>query len=81
MQTKLTLRLDEPLIRKAKDHARRTGRSVSQMVANYFAFLDEPDKDVDGSALPPLTRSLYGVLAGADVDQDDFRRHVEAKQR
>lgn len=81
MQSRLTLCLDEALIRKAKDHARRTGRSVSQMVADYFVFLDEREGGPNGSALPPLTRSLYGVLPGADVDEDNYRRHLEAKHR
>ncbi len=36
MQTKLTLRLDEALIQRAKAEARRTGKSVSQLVAEYF---------------------------------------------
>ena len=39
MQTKLTLRLEEQLIERAKAHAKKRGKSVSQMVADYFALL------------------------------------------
>ena len=37
MQTKLTLRLDDQLINRAKAFASQTGKSVSQLVAVYFA--------------------------------------------
>ena len=36
MQTKLTLRLDDWLIRKAKRFSKKTGKSVSKIVADYF---------------------------------------------
>lgn len=31
--------------------------------------------------LPPLTRSLLGVAAGSGVEEADWRRHLERKQR
>ena len=40
MQTKLTLRLEQRLIRRAKAYARRTGKSVSELVADFFGRLD-----------------------------------------
>ena len=39
MQTKLTLRVDEKLVKKAKAYAKKTGKSVSQLVAEYFSLL------------------------------------------
>ncbi|MBE0418315.1 MAG: hypothetical protein IBX63_11175 [Coriobacteriia bacterium] len=39
MGTKLTLRLDEDLIRRAKRHSARSGKSVSRLVADYFALI------------------------------------------
>ena len=40
MQTKLTLRLEQRLIRRAKAYARRTGKSVSELVADFFGRLE-----------------------------------------
>lgn len=40
MQTKLTLRLDHELIERAKAYARRTGKSVSEVVADFFIQLE-----------------------------------------
>ena len=76
MQTKLTLRLEEQLIERAKAHAKKRGKSVSQMVAEYFALLDRDDRP---EALAPLTRSLFGSLRGAVVDEDTYREHIEEK--
>ena len=74
MQTKLTLRLEEQLIERAKAHAKKRGKSVSQMVAEYFALLDREDRP---ETLAPLTRSLHGALRGTTVDEDTYRRHIE----
>ena len=81
MQTKLTLRLDDELIDQAKNYAARSGKSVSQVVADYFRMLPV---GIEPAALPeraPLTLSLRGLLRGARLDGADYRRHVEEKNR
>jgi Family of unknown function (DUF6364) len=42
MQTKLTLRIDEELIERARSHARQSGKSVSQLVSDYLELLPKP---------------------------------------
>lgn len=72
MQTKLTLRLDQDLVEAAKSFARDHGKSLSQIVADYFAHLVipiEPEQE-----LPPIVRSLKGCLQGTDLDKADYRR-------
>ena len=76
MQTKLTLRLEEQLIERAKAHAKKRGESVSQMVADYFSLLDRDDQP---ETLPPITRSLCGALKGAVVNEDTYREYLEEK--
>jgi hypothetical protein len=80
MQTKLTLRLDDELIERAKSYAARAGKSVSEMVADYFRLLTvRSSQSVMPSA--PVTESLRGLLRGAKGDEADYRRHVEKKHR
>ncbi|MDQ7793845.1 MAG: DUF6364 family protein [bacterium] len=79
MHRKLTLRLDEGLIQKIKRISEKSGKSVSQMVADYFVLIDEVDPDQ--REITPRVRSLYGALAGAEMSEDDYRRHLEAKHR
>jgi len=78
VQTKLTLRLDEKLIRWAKAYAKRSGKSVSQMVADYF-FLLGPHSKNQNTHLTPIVKSLKGVLKDSDVYRDDYKRHLEEK--
>ncbi len=44
MQTRLTLQMDDKLVALAKAHAKRRGKSVSQLVVDYFKFLDRLEK-------------------------------------
>jgi len=80
MQTKLTLRLEEGLIEKAKAYSKRTGKSVSRLVADYFTVLEAVAAS-DAESLPPKTRSLLGALSGASLDEADYRDHLESKYR
>jgi hypothetical protein len=78
MNTKLTLRLEENLIKSAKNHAAITGKSVSQMVADYFYLLDKKslDKPVQ---LTPIVKSLKGSLKNTDIDESDYHSYLEDK--
>ncbi|SHN93554.1 hypothetical protein BHECKSOX_463 [Bathymodiolus heckerae thiotrophic gill symbiont] len=76
MQTKLTLRLEETLIQQAKSHAKQHDKSLSQVVSDYFQLLTNGTKN---TVLPPLTKSLVGVLESKDVDTDDYKKHLEEK--
>jgi Family of unknown function (DUF6364) len=79
MNTKLTLRLDAGLIRRAKAYARNTGKSVSAVVADYFASLEpagEPRLE-----LTPRVRSLRGALKGTRVAEESYRKYLEGKHR
>lgn len=79
MATKLTLRMDEDLINRAKRTARDRGKSVSRLVADYFELLE--GRESEETSLPPLTRSLLGVARGSELTEDDYRRHLEEKHR
>ena len=82
MQAKLTLRLNANLIRRAKAHARRTGKSLSSVVADYFASLDAADAaGHDHPELSPRVRLLLGALRGSDLDEATYRRHLEGKHK
>lgn len=80
MQTKLTLRLDDELIREVKTIADRRGQSVSKIVANYFNSLREKSKSTKPQ-LTPIVKSLKGALKGSMLEVKDYRQYLEDKYR
>jgi hypothetical protein len=77
MNTKLTLRMDSDLVLMAKTEARRRGKSVSQMVGEFFDALTAGR--TAKISRPPLTASLAGALKGKGVAVEDYRKHLREK--
>ena len=78
MKTKLVLELEQDLVDSAERYAEASGKSVSQIVAGYFAVLDSK-ATIDEASLPPITRSLSGILRGEDVDEQNYHAYLEDK--
>lgn len=78
MQTKLTLRLESQLIDQAKAYAAKTGKSVSQVVADYFKLLASDQKKTVAQP-PPITRSLRGLLGESPDDEKAYKKYLEEK--
>lgn len=78
MKSKLTLRLEESLIKRAKKRAKQKGTSVSQMVADFFAIVDKESTE-PRNELPPVTASLVGIMKNSDVREEDYKAHLEDK--
>ena len=78
MQTKLTLRLEDQLIEQAKSYAAHAGKSVSQIVAEYFKLLTA-EKSKSASPPAPVTQSLRGLLRDAKLDGKDYKKYLEEK--
>ena len=76
MQRKLTLRMDDAVIRKAKRLARQRGQSVSRMLSEYVTGAT----DESGPALPPQTAAMVGVLGkSSSLSKEDYRKHLEER--
>jgi hypothetical protein len=77
MNAKLTLRMKVALIEGAKREAAGRGKSVSQMVGEFFSSLAaEPLRKED---VAPLTATLVGVLKGEKVSEESYKRHLREK--
>ncbi len=79
MKKRLTLTIDEDLIRRAKRHSQKRGKTLSQTVEDYFALMDEPIEEIDEADLPPKVRSLVGMLEGSGLDEQDYYDYLERK--
>lgn len=63
--------MSDELIKKAKQWAELRGVSLSEVVAQFFDQLPNPDKSVE---LSPWTRKLVGVLKEDGVDDGMLRK-------
>ena len=62
MNTKLTLTLENDVIKIAKDFAKEKGQSLSELVENYFKLLTKNSKTESSHELSPRVKALKGIL-------------------
>ena len=79
---KLTLRLEEELIERAKRSARERKTSVSKMVAGFFESIECRRPGGRGSEAGEITRRLRGSIrpeGGGSADEEGYRRYLQSK--
>ncbi len=69
--------MEDEEIRRAKTEARRRGKSVSRMVADYFNSLGkQPNRP---KTLPPVTSMLVGIIKDQSTSERDYKQHLSKK--
>jgi len=69
MDTKLTLKLNERIIRQAKLYAKQHNTSLSKMIENYLQAVTTNKKQ--RIKISPLVKSLTGVI---DLEKKDYKK-------
>ena len=77
METKLTLKLDQSVIKSAKRYAEMNNRSVSKLVEDYFRNLVMEDDSIEKYS--PLIEELSGVISEKDLDKLNYVDYLEKK--
>ncbi len=72
-KTKLTLSVDKALVVKAKQFSQRNETTVSELVSQFLASLDD-----DRGIAAPITSRLRGILPSS-VEREGYREHLEEK--
>lgn len=82
MTTKLTLTLKKEVIERAKLYAADKGRSLSEMVENYFKYLTETRLEDTGEKVAGRVSKLRGVIKTGDgfdykrvLDEERSKKH------
>lgn len=72
METKLTLRLNDSVIERAKIYARSQKTSLSKMIESYLDSLTREKESDNKISITPLVESLSGVI---DLPSDfDYKK-------
>ncbi len=78
MNTKLTLTLKKEIIDQAKKYAAQKGKSLSEMVENYFKYITDFKPENKTSALSPRIKKLKGIMK---VDSNfDYKEVLKAER-
>lgn len=85
MDTKLTLKLDESVIERAKKYASNKKMSLSRLIENYLDSITLEDKN-DGFEISPFVKSISsGKSLSEDKDwkelRDDYIKNLDKKYR
>lgn len=78
--SKLTLSVDDAVVRRAKRYASKRGTSVSRLVEQYLDLLSRPTPSEDES-VTPLLKQLRADLKGVKGDVSDYYKYLERKYR
>lgn len=83
MQTKLTLRIEKHLIETAKKYSKRRGKSLSQLFSDYLLMITNAESPTapNNETLPPISKSLKGVLRGKKINEKEYKKHLEEKYK
>ena len=81
MNTKLTLTIEEEVIKRAKDFAKQQNRSLSDIIENYLKSITKNKVEDKDEELPPIIKSLKGAFKNAgDIDYKEERlKRLEKK--
>ncbi|MGK6350889.1 DUF6364 family protein [Parapedobacter sp. DT-150] len=79
MATKLTLTVEESVIKRAKLYAKNTGRSLSELIENYLQSLTSEQRD-DRQLSPKLKKIAGAVKLPRNFDEKQaLREYLEKK--
>jgi hypothetical protein len=83
METKLTLRLNDNVIKRAKNYARSHKISLSKMIETYLDSITKQKEDVKKIRITPLVESLSGVIdLPSDFDyKKEYRNYIDEKYK
>lgn len=83
MDTKLTLRLDDRVIERAKIYARSHKISLSKMIESYLDNVTNQNDTGKENQITPLVKSLSGVIdLPADFDyKKEYRDFLDEKYK
>lgn len=79
MTTKLTLTVEKAIIEKAKSYAKKTGRSLSELIEKYLESITDEEKE--NAKLSPKLKKIVGAvkLPKSFDEEKELRTYYEKK--
>jgi aromatic ring hydroxylase len=82
MNTKLTLSIDDKIIKQAKEFAKQRNKSLSKLIEDYLGGIISKTPSNDEN-IPPVTKKLAGILKGKKEinTKNDISTFLEKKYK
>ena len=78
METEVVVTMDEALLRNIQDLARSRGKSISEIVADYFHSVLTMSRT--GSRPSPILSQISGILhSDSQRTESAYKNHIEEK--
>ena len=78
MKAKLTLTVEKEVIDRAKSYAKKTGRSLSEIIENYLTTITD---DSENNTLSPKLKKIIGMVKlPDDFDENEVLRTALEKK-
>ena len=72
--------MEKELIDKAKIFSKTSGKSLSQLVSDYFRMLNTGGNPEEEFVISKKVSSIKGLLKGyPELDENDYKKHLEVK--
>ena len=80
MNSKLTLKMNDRVIKRAKRYAKKNKQSLSALVENYFSIISG-EEDITEIEISPNVLELSGIidLPGNYDLKKEYKKHLEEK--
>ena len=82
MNTKLTLSIDDKIIKQAKEFAKQRNKSLSKLIEDYLGGIISKTPSNDEN-IPPVTKKVAGILKGKKEinTKNDISTFLEKKYK
>ena len=82
MNTKLTLSIDDKIIKQAKEFAKLRNKSLSKLIEDYLSGVSS-EIPWNKQNIPPVTKKLAGILKGKKEinPKKDISEYLEKKYK
>lgn len=82
METKLTIRIDEEIIKSAKDYAQKNKTSISKIISTYLVSLTGENKSQ--YPISPIVKEISGIIPEETNTQklmNEYHSHLQEKYK
>ncbi len=82
MNNKLTLTIEEEIIKKAKEYSKQKGRSLSELIENYLQFITASEKKINIELTPKIKKLKGSIKLETDFNlKDGYTNYLSNKHK